>query len=143
MVVPLTFPSTRTDAPAVTALAELALVPSWYVVEDASVTVTFWPADVVSVKPDEDTPLAVPNAPPAAAPERALDPPPAAPGMPCPAFAAGVAVVADGVAAVADGDVAAHPESPITALNAAAAIHPLLPFGSTRRMPERRALVGS
>jgi hypothetical protein len=41
MVVPLTVPSTRTDAPAVTALAEAELVPFWYVVADASLTVTF------------------------------------------------------------------------------------------------------
>jgi hypothetical protein len=30
----------------------------------------------VSVKPDVDTPLAVPDDPPAAGPDRALDPPP-------------------------------------------------------------------
>jgi hypothetical protein len=40
MVVPLVVPSTRTLSPAVTALAEVAL-PFWYVVEDASLTVTF------------------------------------------------------------------------------------------------------
>jgi hypothetical protein len=52
-------------------------------------TVTFWPAEVVSVKPDADTLLAVPIEPPAAGPDRALDPlplPPApeAPGKPWP-----------------------------------------------------------
>jgi hypothetical protein len=36
--------------------------------------VTFWPAVVVSVKPDVDTLLAVPIEPPAAGPDRALDP---------------------------------------------------------------------
>jgi hypothetical protein len=36
--------------------------------------VTFWPPEVVSVKPDEDTLLTVPAAPPAAGPDRALDP---------------------------------------------------------------------
>ncbi|MGD0607409.1 MAG: hypothetical protein ABSA53_27975 [Streptosporangiaceae bacterium] len=36
--------------------------------------VTFWPAEVVSVKPDADTLLAVPIEPPAAGPDRALDP---------------------------------------------------------------------
>jgi hypothetical protein len=36
--------------------------------------VTFWPAEVVSVKPDADTLLAVPTEPPAAGPDRALDP---------------------------------------------------------------------
>jgi hypothetical protein len=39
-------------------------------------TVTFWPADVVSVKPDVDRLLTVPDDPPAAGPDRALDPPP-------------------------------------------------------------------
>jgi hypothetical protein len=38
--------------------------------------VTFWPADVVSVKPDVDRLVTVPAAPPAAGPDRALDPPP-------------------------------------------------------------------
>jgi hypothetical protein len=42
--------------------------------------VTFWPADVVSVKPDEDRLSTVPAAPPAAGPDRALDPPPPDPG---------------------------------------------------------------
>ena len=36
--------------------------------------VTFWPPEVVSVKPDADTLLAVPIEPPAAGPDRALDP---------------------------------------------------------------------
>jgi hypothetical protein len=44
--------------------------------------VTFWPADVVSVKPDEDRLSTVPEAPPAAGPDRALDPPPPDPGPP-------------------------------------------------------------
>jgi hypothetical protein len=38
--------------------------------------VTFWPVEVVSVKPEEDTPLIVPDDPPAAGPERALESPP-------------------------------------------------------------------
>jgi hypothetical protein len=41
MVVPLVVPSTRTLSPFVIALAELDLVPFWYVVEDASLMVTF------------------------------------------------------------------------------------------------------
>jgi hypothetical protein len=41
MVVPLVVPSTRTCSPVVMALAEVGLVPFWYVVEDASLTVTF------------------------------------------------------------------------------------------------------
>jgi len=39
--------------------------------------VTFWPVVVVSVNPEEDTLLTVPTVPPAAGPERALDPLPA------------------------------------------------------------------
>jgi len=38
--------------------------------------VTFWPVAVVSVNPEEDTLLTVPDDPPAAGPDRALDPPP-------------------------------------------------------------------
>jgi hypothetical protein len=41
MVVPLVVPSTRADAPFVTELEGAELVPFWYVVEDASLTVTF------------------------------------------------------------------------------------------------------
>jgi hypothetical protein len=40
MVVLFTIPTTRTVSPAVMALAEAALVPFRYVVEDASLTVT-------------------------------------------------------------------------------------------------------
>jgi len=58
------------------ALAEVELVPFWYVVVDASSTVTFTPADVDIVKLDVDTLPTVPDAPPAAGPDRALDPPP-------------------------------------------------------------------
>jgi len=76
MVVPLVIPSTRTLSPVVMALAEVELVPFWYVVEDASLTVTFTPADVDIVKLDVDTLLIVPADPPVAGPDRALDPPP-------------------------------------------------------------------
>jgi hypothetical protein len=41
--------------------------------------VTFWPPEVVSVKPDADTLLAVPIEPPAAGPDRALEPLPLPP----------------------------------------------------------------
>ena len=75
MVVPLVVPSTRTLSPVVMALAEVELVPFWYIVEDASSTVTFTPADVDSVKLDVDTLPTVPDAPPEAGPDRALDPP--------------------------------------------------------------------
>jgi hypothetical protein len=106
MVVPFVVPSTRTVSPAVTALTEAEVDPFVYVVEDASVTVTFWPADVVTVKPDVDTPLTVPVDPPAAGPDRALDPPP--PGAPCPVLA-GVVVAAcdEGDVPVVDEDAAA------------------------------------
>jgi hypothetical protein len=56
------------------ALAEVALVPFRYVVEDAFLTVTFCPADVDTVNVDADTLLTVPTTPPAAGPDRALDP---------------------------------------------------------------------
>jgi hypothetical protein len=49
-------------------------------VADTSVIVTFWPADVVRVKPDGDTLLTVPSVPPAAGPDRAPDAPPLALG---------------------------------------------------------------
>jgi len=45
-------------------------------------TVTFWPADVVRVKPEADRLLTVPADPPAAGPDRALDPPPPDAGPP-------------------------------------------------------------
>jgi hypothetical protein len=41
IVVPLVVPSTRTFSPFAMALAEVELVPFWYVVEDALLTVTF------------------------------------------------------------------------------------------------------
>jgi hypothetical protein len=76
MVVLLVVPRTRTLSPVVMALAEAGLACSWYVVEDASLTVTFWPADVVIVKPAVARLPTVPAAPPAPGPDRALDPPP-------------------------------------------------------------------
>jgi hypothetical protein len=50
--------------------------------------VTFWPVAVVSVKPDEDTLLIVPEDPPAAGPDRALEP------LPDPNPLAGLVLVA-------------------------------------------------
>ncbi|WP_265737804.1 hypothetical protein [Actinacidiphila oryziradicis] len=41
MIALLVHPSTRTGSPLAMALAEAELVPFWYVVEDASSTVTF------------------------------------------------------------------------------------------------------
>jgi hypothetical protein len=60
--------------PVVTALVVVELVPFLYVVEDAFWTVTFWFAEVDTVKLDVDTLLTVPTMPPAAGAERALDP---------------------------------------------------------------------
>jgi hypothetical protein len=76
MVVLSVVPSTRTGSPVVTALAEAGLVPFSYVVVEASLTVTFCPPAVDSVNPEEDTLLTVPADPPAAGPDRALEPPP-------------------------------------------------------------------
>jgi hypothetical protein len=44
--------------------------------------VTFWPPAVVSVKPDADVPLTVPDVPPGSGPVRAFDPPPEPPEPP-------------------------------------------------------------
>jgi hypothetical protein len=81
----LTVPSTRTLSPFVMELAEVELVPFWYVVEDAVSTVTSRSADVEIAKLDVDTLSTVPAAPPTTGSERgskrALSPP--LPGMPC------------------------------------------------------------
>jgi hypothetical protein len=115
------------------ALAEVELVPFWYFVEDVSSTVTFWPADVVSVKLDLDTLPTVPDAPPAAGPDRAFDPPPPDRGPPagrlpdasCPADA--------------EGEVAKPTDSPITGtMTAAATIRPPFVFHNNRRTFCRR-----
>jgi hypothetical protein len=99
------------------------------------------------VKADEDTPVTVPDAPPAAGPDRALDPPPPDPEPPAdPPPAAGCPVVVDDDAAGADGDVGvaeedvpSPTETPITALSTAAAtIHMLFLFDSHRRVAGRR-----
>jgi hypothetical protein len=92
MVVPLVVPNARTGSPAAMALAGAELVPFWYVVEGASLTVTFWPAGVEIVKPDVDTLPTVPDAPPAAGADRALEPPPPDAGPPAkpPLAAAGL-----------------------------------------------------
>lgn len=80
-----------------------------------------------------DTLPTVPADPPAAGPDRALDPPPPGPGRPD---------VAEGDVAVPDGDVAHPAESPITA-GTAATIHPLLLFDSGRRALGRRACLAT
>ncbi len=118
-------------------LAEVELIPFWFVVEAASLTVTFWPADVVIVKPDVDTLSTVPDAPPEAGPDRALDPSP-------PAVGEGDVADAEGDVDVAEGDVAQPAESPVIAhVSAAAAIHPPFLFDSNRRTPGERACLAT
>ena len=88
------------------------------------------------MKLDVDTLPTVPDDPPEAGPDRALDPPPPAASLPGP----GCPDVAEGDVAVAEGDVAQPAESPITAhISAAATIHPLFLFDSNRRTLGRRA----
>jgi hypothetical protein len=86
------------------------------------------------VKLDVDRLLTVPADPPAAGPDRALDPPAAprpGPGRPG---------VAEGDVAVADVDEAQPAESPINAhIGAATTINPLLLFDGNRRPFGRRA----
>jgi hypothetical protein len=81
------------------------------------------------VKLDVDTLPTVPDAPPAAGPDRALDPPLPASPLPGP-----------GCPDVAEGDVAQPAASPITAhIRAAATIHPRFLFDGSRRTLGRRA----
>jgi hypothetical protein len=96
-------------------------------VEAASFTVTFCPAGVVRVKLDADTLSTVPDDPPAAAAERALDPLPPALLLPAPEFA----VAIDGADALAeaavvdDEDVAHAAVSPTIAhINVAVTMRP-------------------
>jgi hypothetical protein len=133
MVVPLVVPRTRTRSPFVMALAEVELVPFWCFVEDVSSIVTFWPADVVSVKLDLDTLPTVPDDPPAAGPDRAFDPPPPERGPP-----AGPAPEAS-CPADAEVEVARPTDSPITGtMMAAATIRPPFVFHNNRRTLGRR-----
>src|SRR5450631_4433335 len=91
-VVLFVVPSTRAVLPLVTALADAEWVPFSYVVDDVSFTVTFSPADVTSTKPEVEPLLTLPIDPPAAGPDRALDPP--LPGARCPGDEVDDAVVA-------------------------------------------------
>ena len=70
------------------------MVPFRYALEEVSLTVTFSPADVFNVKPEVDTLVTLPDEPPAAGPDRALDPPPPAPDRPAEALEATCEVVA-------------------------------------------------
>jgi hypothetical protein len=97
------------------ALFEVEVVPFSYFVEDVSSTVTSSPVDVVRVKPDFDTLSTVPDDPPAAGPDRALEPD-------------------AGWAAAAEVDVASPTESPSSgAISAAATSRPILLLGSNLR----------
>jgi hypothetical protein len=82
IVVLSSVPSTRTVTALVTALFDVAVVPFSYLVDDVSLMVTFPPVGVDRVKPDADKLLTLPIDPPAAGPDRALDPPPADWGCP-------------------------------------------------------------
>ena len=75
MLAVLTIPRTTTFSPVTMALAEVESLPFWYVVEDVSTTVTFWPAAVVTVKPVVDTLSTTPDVPPSAGADRAGDAP--------------------------------------------------------------------
>ena len=81
------------------------------------------------MKLDVDTVSTVPDAPPAAGPDRALDPPPLT-GPVGLDVADEDAPVADGDAPVVEGDAAQPAASPITAgISAVATIHLLFPPG--------------
>jgi hypothetical protein len=151
MADPLVHPSTSTGSSLVMELAVVELFTFWYVVKAPSLTVTCWfPAVVVMVKLAVDTLLTVPAAPPGAGPDRALDPSPLDPeqlpelllGLPL-GLVLGLLPELRGLA-VAEGDVARPTESPITAhVSAAATIHPLLLFDTSRRALGRRACLSS
>jgi hypothetical protein len=80
------------------------------------------------VKPDAVTLLTAPDAPPAAGPDRALDPPP-------PAVVEEDVVVVEGAAAFDEGDVAQPANSATTAHVDTAAINARLGFDCSRRGP--------
>jgi hypothetical protein len=97
------------------------------------------------VKLDVDTVPTVPDAPPAAGPDRALDAPPAAP-LPwrpadAEAEAEGDVVVDDGDEAVVVAEAAQPAKSPITAHTAPAVSH--LRFDSNRRTLGRRSCLAT
>ncbi|WP_143172567.1 hypothetical protein [Actinacidiphila paucisporea] len=102
-------------------------------------TVTFCPAGVVRVKPDAEVLSTVPDEPPAAGPDRALEPPAPAlpPGMPCPAVDD---VDEEGeeedAAAAVEPDVEQPVQTAATAHTSAAAIPALFLFARDRRAPE-------
>jgi hypothetical protein len=123
----------------VTALADAEFVPFTYVVDDVSLTVTFSPADVSSPKPDVDTLLTLPDDPPDAGPDRALDPPPLDPELAVKLLKDAPCAPVEGAAAAGGVEAPAPPVSPIAGpISAAAAIHPLLFSERSRRSLDRR-----
>lgn len=119
IVVLSTCPSTSTVSPFLIALTDAGLVAVSYVVADVSSTVTFSPADVDMLNSDPDTLLIVPSDPPAAGPDRALDPPPLR-------GAVDADEDVDGDVVAAELAVELHPAIPITThVPAATAIDPL------------------
>jgi hypothetical protein len=122
IVVPLVVPSTKACSPLARSLAEVALPFVWNTVVGTSLTVTFWPPDVVKVKLDVDSALTVPTAPPDAGPDRALPAPRAGP-----AAVLGAVTVDAGVAGPEDEATATEtPVAVIAAATAAAAQRPRL-----------------
>jgi hypothetical protein len=152
MVDPLVHPSTRTGSSLVIALAVVEVFTFWYVVKAPSLTVTCWfPAVVVMAKLAVVTLLTMPAAPPGAGPDRALDPSPVDPSPLDPeqlpevllGLLLGLGPELRGLAD-AEGDVARPTDSPITAhASAAATIHPLLRFDTSRRVLGRRGCLSS
>src|SRR5665213_282334 len=134
MVVMLVVPRTRTRSPMVTALAEVVGVPFRYCVAEVSSIVTFCPVEVVIAKPDADTLVTVPSAPPAAGAERAFDAPPdPAPLVEPPGKWTDVVVEIVGAVVVVP-DAATPTEIPVAATTSAVAeIHRLLRPDSNRR----------
>jgi hypothetical protein len=131
MVVPLVVPRTRRLSPVVMVLADVERVPFSYVVVDVSSMVTFWPADVDIVKPEDDMLVTVPDAPPAAGPDRALEPAPPEPLVELLGDTEGTAVAEDDVARPTETPIAEHANTPAT-------IHLLLLVVRKRRTRDDR-----
>lgn len=132
-----TIPRTSTFCSSCTTLDSLVLEPSRYVVADESFTVTFCPVTVVNVKPEGDTLVIVPVAPPAAGAVRAFDAPSPDPKPNAPAAGVGAA------SGSLDRDEATPTDAPVSPrTNADAAIQRLFLLRSHRGPLEARASVG-
>jgi hypothetical protein len=96
------------------------------------------------VKLDLDTLLTLPDDPPAAGPDRALDPPPPDPKCGVELLEDAPCAAVEGDAAVAGVDVPAQPASPIAGtISAAPTIHPFLLVDRNRRSLGRRVALVS